>query len=182
MNAPLLELEVLRDVATRLERGAFDYMLTGSLAMSHYATPRMTRDIDLVVAIAVADLARLRGLFEPDYYVPDGLDRMLAVPGMFNLVHLASVVKVALIVRKDNPFRRAEFDRRRRIDLGGFEVWVASKEDVLLSKLVWARDADSEQQRRDAINLLRSGVDDAYVDGWADRLGVRALLDSLRHA
>jgi hypothetical protein len=32
------------------------------------ATPRMTRDIDLVVALSAADSARIRDLFEPDYY------------------------------------------------------------------------------------------------------------------
>jgi len=43
------ELEVLQDALARLEREGIAYMLTGSLALSYYAEPRMTRDIDLVV-------------------------------------------------------------------------------------------------------------------------------------
>jgi len=44
------ELDILRDVSSRLERCDIAYMLTGSMAMNYYAQPRMTRDIDLVVA------------------------------------------------------------------------------------------------------------------------------------
>lgn len=42
------EIEVLADVADRLERIGVQYMLTGSFAMNLYAEPRMTRDLDLV--------------------------------------------------------------------------------------------------------------------------------------
>ncbi|MDD5201482.1 MAG: hypothetical protein PHC88_16950, partial [Terrimicrobiaceae bacterium] len=44
------ELETLRDMTARLESAGIDYMLTGSVALNCYAQPRMTRDIDLVVA------------------------------------------------------------------------------------------------------------------------------------
>jgi N-acyl-D-aspartate/D-glutamate deacylase len=42
----LSELEVLEDVCARLEKARIEYMLTGSMAMTYYAQPRMTRDID----------------------------------------------------------------------------------------------------------------------------------------
>ena len=45
------ELDVLRDVSRRLETAGIKFMLTGSVAMNYYAQPRMTRDIDLVVAL-----------------------------------------------------------------------------------------------------------------------------------
>ena len=52
-------------------------------------------------------------------------------------------------VRKDDAYGRLEFERRRRIDGGGFDVWVVSPEDLTLSKLAWARDSGSELQMRD---------------------------------
>ena len=52
------ELEVLRIVAERLRGAGIGYMVTGSVAMNHYAVPRMTRDIDLVVELSVADVDR----------------------------------------------------------------------------------------------------------------------------
>jgi len=45
------ELDVLKVVSHRLESAGIEYMLTGSYALAYYTTPRMTRDIDLVVAL-----------------------------------------------------------------------------------------------------------------------------------
>ena len=55
------ELLALRDVCERLDSAAIAYMLTGSLAMSFYARPRMTRDIDLVIALEATNAQRLIG-------------------------------------------------------------------------------------------------------------------------
>lgn len=182
MSAPAsqpVELAVLGDAVARLEALGLAYMLSGSLAMSWYAVPRMTRDIDLVVALVQDDLPALRTAFEPDYYVPDDIDVALAAPGMFNLVHMASVTKVDIIVRKDTPYRRHEFARRVRTTLSGFDAWLVSREDLILSKLVWSRDSGSEQQRRDVVNLLADPVDRDYLGRWATELGVADRLEEL---
>jgi len=63
------ELDIVRDVSARLDRVDIGYMLTGSMAMNCYAQPRMTRDIDIVVALRPADAARFVQLFGPDYCV-----------------------------------------------------------------------------------------------------------------
>jgi hypothetical protein len=59
------EIDVIRDLASRLERGGNNYMLTGSFAMNYYALPRMTRDIDIVVALEQRDVDALITLFKP---------------------------------------------------------------------------------------------------------------------
>ena len=60
------ELDIVRDVSARLDAATIGYMLTGSMAMNYYAQPRMTRDIDLVVALRSADAARIVELFSTD--------------------------------------------------------------------------------------------------------------------
>ncbi len=45
------ELDIVRDVSTKLDAAGIGYMLTGSMAMNYYAEPRMTRNIDVVVAL-----------------------------------------------------------------------------------------------------------------------------------
>jgi hypothetical protein len=176
----LTELDILKDVCARLERAGVEYMLTGSMAMNYYAQPRMTRDIDLVVAVESDQASHLAAAFEPDYYVPRGqLSQNILDRGMFNLLHLGSVVKVDMVVRKDETYRLCEFSRRRLVSLPGFDVWIAAKEDLILSKLVWARDSDSELQLRDVRNLLSSGADLAYIRDWGARLGVSELLESI---
>ena len=175
------ELEVLHDVVARLEAGAFPYMLTGSVAMSVYAEPRMTRDIEIVVELAAEDALRVVELFSPDYYVSDEAVRSaISARGLFNLFNLAKLIKVDLIVKKDDAFQRQQFMRRQRHELAGCSVWVIGKEDLILSKLVWAMPTESAFQLRDVRKLLASGADEAYLGGWSVTLGVDVLLRKCR--
>ena len=126
------ELEVLQDAVARLERAGIAYMLTGSTALSYYAEPRMTRDVDLVVELAQRDPKSVVAIFAPDYYVSeDDVERAIAGRTMFNVLHLAKVVKLDFIVRKDTPYRHREFERRSRVRLPGFEAWIVSREDFM---------------------------------------------------
>jgi len=65
------EIDIVRDISRRFENAGISYMLTGSMAMNYYAQPRMTRDIDVVIAIGPEDVGRVAALFRPDYYVSE---------------------------------------------------------------------------------------------------------------
>ncbi len=167
------ELDIVRDVSARLERGDLAYMLTGSMAMNYYAQPRMTRDIDLVVALEPQDTDPVVRLFTPDYYISrEDVSSSIAHESLFNLIHLESVIKVDCIVRKSSPYRRVEFERRQRIVIEDFSTWIASKEDLIISKLWWAKDSHSEQQLRDVRNLSTTGWDADYIEHWTKELGL----------
>lgn len=170
------ELDIVRDVSAKLDSAGIGYMLTGSMAMNYYAQPRMTRDIDVVVALRPADAARVVQLFSPDYYVSrEAVDSSIAHQSLFNLIHNESVIKVDCIVRKQNEYRLAEFNRRQRIKIENFETWIVSKEDLILSKLFWAKDSHSELQLRDVKNLVSTGCDRDYIDRWTRELDVANL-------
>lgn len=167
------ELDIVRDVSQRLDGAGLAYMLTGSMAMNYYAQPRMTRDIDVVVALAPADAGKMVDLFRPDYYVSEEAVRdSISAESIFNLIHNESVIKVDCIVRKNTPYRRAEFDRRKQITIDDFSTWIASKEDLIISKLWWAKDSGSEIQMRDVQNLVATGCDIDYIDQWTRELGL----------
>ena len=167
------ELDVLRDVSQRLEGAGIAFMLTGSMAMNYYAQPRMTRDIDLVVELEVNEVEKVVRLFHPDYYVSrEAVAESIRFRSMFNLIHNESVIKVDCVVRKDLPFRKSEFDRRVRIQLPGFNTWIVTKEDLIVSKLYWARDSRSERQLADVKNLIATGCDSRYISQWARDLGL----------
>ena len=57
-----------------------------------------------------------------------------------------------------------------------------SPEDLILSKLDWAKESRSQMQLDDVRNLLRSvqGLDTEYLNRWADRLGLTALYQEVR--
>jgi hypothetical protein len=56
---------------------------------------------------------------------------------------------------------KAAIEKKQRSaqSLGDFETWIVSCEDLVLSKLVWAKDSKSEMQLRDVRNLLSSDGD-----------------------
>ena len=79
------------------------------------------------------------------------------------------------IIRKNTPYRRAEFERRQRITIEDFSTWIVSKEDLIISKLWWAKDSHSELQLRDVKNLADTGCDRAYIEHWTRDLELNTL-------
>lgn len=171
------EIDIVRDFSQRFEQVGISYMLTGSMAMNYYAQPRMTRDIDVVIGIAAEDAHRVAALFQPDYYVTEeSIRESIVRESMFNLIHQESVIKVDCIIRKRSEYRLVEFERRQRISILDFTTFIVSKEDLIISKLFWAKDSRSEIQLGDVKNLLATGYDAAYLQRWTRELGLANLL------
>ena len=171
------EIDIVRDISHRFEEASIPYMLTGSMAMNYYAQPRMTRDIDVVIAIAPEDVRRVAALFRPDYYLSEeSIREALAHQSTFNLIHQDSVIKVDCIILKSGEYRRIEFERRQKISILDFTTFIVSKEDLIISKLFWAKDSHSETQLCDVKNLLATGYDAAYLQRWTHELGLDNLL------
>lgn len=169
---PVLEqMEVLQDFTKRLEQLNIAYMLTGSMAMVHYAMPRMTADIDIVVEFDSSRTDEIISHFEPDYYIPHSSMRSAILrKAMFNMLHEKTLVKVDCVLRKTDEFQTSAFNRRRKVDFAGFDLWIISHEDLILAKIIWAKRTNSEMQLRDVANLLRSAVDTEYLENWSVKL------------
>ncbi len=171
--------ELLRTIVARLEAADVAFMLTGSLAAAVHGAGRATMDIDLVIDATAEQLRSLvRSLSVPDYYVSEEAAlEALAAEGMFNVVAVATGWKADLIIRKSREFSITEFRRRQFLDFDGIALWVATREDVILAKLEWAKRGGSSRQLEDVANLLRIGaaeLDHAYLDHWLDELQLRS--------
>lgn len=160
-------------------------MVTGSLAASYHGRPRATHDADVVIDPAAGQLDELtESLRSPGFYVDaDRAREALRQRRQFNAIEMARATKVDLIIRKARPFSTEEFGRRQTVDLA-FRPRVApvTPEDVILSKLEWARlGGDSERHVRDAAGVieLNPNLDRAYVRLWAGELGVLDLWERI---
>jgi hypothetical protein len=178
---------VLAYVVGALDAAGIPHMLVGSVASSFHGEPRTTQDIDLVIDPSAEQIDRLVGSIDRTrYYVDEGSARdALANHSSFNIIDTTTGGKIDLLVRRDRPFSRSEFDRRRAATLLDADVFLATAEDVILAKLEWAGDPPSERQLRDVAAIMRvqgSTLDDEYLDHWAAELGVSALLDQARVA
>ena len=92
----------------------------------------------------------------------------------FNIIHSQAVIKVDFIIRKKEEYRKIEFDRKQTIRILDNEINIVSKEDLVISKLYWAKDSKSEQQKNDIINLLKTSYNREYLLKWLGKLNLIA--------
>lgn len=173
MTKVLSEIEVLSFVCNKLEEANVAYMLTGSLASNFYAVPRMTRDIDIVIELKSTDIDHLCEILEKDFYFEkSAVQEAVQRRSMFNIIHNDSVCKIDFIIRKNVDYRKTEFLRKKQINVDGTLVWIVAPEDLIISKLFWAKDSISEMQIKDIQNILKSvhDLDQSYLEMWIDKL------------
>jgi hypothetical protein len=177
--------DLLRRVVQALDDAGVPHMLVGSFASSSHGAPRSTQDIDLVIDPTPEALDRFVAAFDSDdnIYLGPSPQAALARRDQFNVIDTATAWKVDLVVRKDRPFSRSEFARRRPAKVLDVDVHVATPEDTILAKLEWAAMGNSDRQLGDAATVLAvlgESLDESYLDRWSEELGVRELLARAR--
>jgi len=180
-------LDVALLVAGALERSGVDYFLGGSLASSFQGEPRATNDVDLVVDLTEPSVPPFVAALGSDFDVDqEALRRAARERGSWNIIHVPTVTKIDLFMRRDEPFDRSEFVRREWVEVrDGKRLYVKSAADTVLRKLLWYRSGGcvSDRQWRDLVEVLRHSLaqrDAAYLDEWAGRLGLLDLLARAR--
>jgi hypothetical protein len=168
--------DTLNDLVVRLNDLGVEYMVTGSVAMSSYVPARSTMDIDVIIQIERSDVERFEQRFAGDYYVSlDSIRQARERNSMFNVLNFETGIKIDFITKKPNAFEAAKFERRRRSRIGEIEFWVIAKEDLILSKLSWAKDSHSERQFEDIRRLIESGADTEMIDNEIADQGLGAV-------
>ena len=178
------ELEVLKIVTGRLNEANIPYMISGSIAANYYTVPRMTRDIDVVIELKHGDIDNFVKLFEDDFYTnKDMILNEISREGMFNLIHNQYIFKIDFIVKKSSEYQQTAFSRRKEILIEGSPMWYISAEDLIISKLMWAKDSHSEIQLRDVRNLTETvhDLDAQYINHWLRQLGLESLYKEVKN-
>jgi hypothetical protein len=167
--------DVLSRVVSKLELAEIPYMIAGSFVSTFYGVPRSTQDIDIVVDPNRSTLdTLLKSMPEDEYYVDaDVAHDALRRRSQFNVLDMATGWKIDLILRKARPFSVEELSRRAPGVLFGVEVFMATPEDSIISKLEWAKLSDSDRQLRDVegmIGVRATTLDLAYIERWVNSL------------
>ncbi len=99
--------------------------------------------------------------------------------GSASIIEQGTADKVDVIMAPSGAFEASAMERRQRAEVPGLgQVWVATVEDLVLAKLGWS-EGTSELQLRDCAQLMRlnsATLDRAYLERWAEYLGVGGLL------
>ena len=179
--------EVLRRILNVLEVTGIPYMVVGSFASSYHGALRSTADIDIVIDAEPSELRKLtERLREKNYHAitDDALDAWRQ-RSMFNVIDLAVSWKIDFIFVKPRPFSREEFRRRTKAAFEGIPIVVATREDIIISKLEWAKLGGSARQLEDVSVLLRmnwDSLDQAYLNKWIKELELISQFNSARQA
>ena len=176
--------EAVVAVFAALDAAAIPYTLVGSLASNFHGIPRSTRDADFVVELSTGSLQRLEAHLAPSLTL-ERQGAFEAVTGtMRYLIVLAGNPFVCeLFVLSDDAHDRERFARRRSTRVLTHAAYVASAEDMIVTKLRWAVGAHRSKDRDDIRNMIAvrgPELDWGYIDRWALTHGTAALLAEIK--
>ena len=170
-------------IAAELERLGIDYFVGGSVASSVHGRPRTTDDVDIIAALPGTKVDAFVRTLENDFFVDaEAIRDAIRRRASFNIIHLATMLKVDVFVLGNEDFAQEEMQRRAAVPLRGSRVWFSSPEDIVLEKLDWFRKGEgiSERQWRDVLGVLAvqgTRLDLPYMHSWAARRGLLELLE-----
>lgn len=176
----MFETDLLLVFIRKLNGLGAPYMVTGSVAGVLYGEPRVTHDVDLVVALRTGEVDRLVSAFPlEEFYCPPreviSQEVLRGQRGHFNLIHHASGFKADVYLANRDPLHAWALGERRQVDVDGEPVWVAPAEYVIVRKLEYFREGGSEKHLRDIEAILRVSASTVRMDivqEWIARLGL----------
>lgn len=180
--------EVLSQVVTAFEEHGIAYVVVGSFASSMRGLYRTTADIDIVADLGAGHVRQLVEALQEKFYIDEqAVRRAVSRHGSFNAIHFDAVFKVDIFVPPADDFSRQQLARRRPEKIAPDveqQIYVATAEDSILAKLLRYRKGGevSRVQWADVLGIVGTqgaALDVEYLNAWADRLGVRDLLEKV---
>jgi len=163
-----------------LNRAAIPYMVTGSVAAIVYGEPRLTHDVDLVVAFDARAIDSFVAIFPPEkFYCPPQATICAEVArptgGHFNLIHHGTGFKADIYPVGQDSLHQWAMERRHATESGGHRVWVAPAEYVILRKLEYFQEGGSDKHLSDIRSMLDisgSAIDKTELEARVSELGL----------
>jgi hypothetical protein len=169
VNEPLQV--TLADAAAFLENEGVPYALVGGMAVSLRGQPRVTADVDMVIAVdvdrALALIERLgQSKFRPLF---DGIEEVVERAFILPLRHRSTYVKLDLAIGVSG-FERQAVARAQPVEVAGSPISVATAEDLLIMKVLAGRPQD-EQDVTGLVSAQGERLDWDYCLAVATELG-----------
>lgn len=178
MPEPELSLLFLRP----LNRIGGRYIVSDGVASILYGEPRLTNDVDFVIYLRDADIARFQEVFPaPEFYLPPteiiATEIARQAGGQFNVIHTDTGFKADFYLAGRDELNAWGFRHSRKLKYRGESITVAPPEYVILRKLEYFREGGSDKHLRDVRAMLAvSGdlLDRPALDEWIQRRGLAA--------
>jgi len=176
--------KLLLKIVPILDKLKIDYFITGGFAVSVWGRPRATFDIDIVVKLIepnIKPLAKLlKQVSKAGYIDEDVARKAVRQKREFNFIDSDTGLKVDFWVEKDNLETKTQFNRRIAKKINNQKVYFISPEDLILNKLKWYKQTDSDRHLEDVESIFKiSGekLDKNYLKQQAERLGFSKIIN-----
>ncbi len=173
--------KALKKIVDILNREEIDYMLVGGFAVSYHNRARTTNDIDIVLQIYPSHVKQILKYF-PEWKIfeesfMDNVDKGI----LFNITDFETGIRYDFISYRDSDYGWAAFKRREEIEFFDVKCYVCTKEDLIISKMMWHNITPSDKQLEDLkFLLLDQDLNLEYIKYWIFKLNIKThgLLES----
>lgn len=181
-------IEAFLPVKNAFEQLKIDYYIGGSVASSAYGMARATIDIDCVSTLSQDKINEFVEKLKDKYYIDESMiTEAIQSKTSFNLIHTSTMLKVDIFICGGDPYGKMIFKRRIEDTLeeaSSIKFFLASPEDVILSKLDWYKKGGqvSQKQWKDiqgVINVQREKLNLTYLNEWAEKCDLLDLLNKV---
>ncbi|MEA2082181.1 MAG: DUF6036 family nucleotidyltransferase [Elusimicrobiota bacterium] len=166
-------LKTLIKTAGIFENKKIPYAFIGGVAVSYYVIPRATYDIDALILIkdmSELDMA-LKKLRKIGFKVQGG--GMKKISGFSFMCLMKDNLYIDIFIAEGEYLLNA-VKRRRKIKIDRRSVYLISREDLIILKLISGRGRDLDDVR----SLLQTRkLNYKYLEEWSGRMGVKTFLD-----
>jgi predicted nucleotidyltransferase len=172
---------ITKRVIGALNLAGIPHMLVGAFSRNAYAPPRSTQDADVVVALTGHSLRVVAEGLGADFSL-EGQTSFETNTGTLRdtLIHKEAHFSIELFHLSQDAHDQERFGRRRATSFDGEPTCIPTPEDVIITKLRWARRKDMDDVR-DILRFVEPGaLDWNYLHRWTVLHGTRETLDTIR--
>ena len=157
--------KLLKKIALEFEKNNIDYMIIGGQAVLIYGEPRLTKDIDITIG---ADIDRFKDILK----IAKRINLKILPKDPYDFVKETMVLPLLdekTGIRIDLIFSFSEYEKEalkrvNKIKISDFYFNYVSVEDLIIQKIISARERDIEDIR--IVMMRNKKIDEKYILKW----------------
>lgn len=136
-----------------------EYFISGSVAAIVYGEPRLTNDIDLIISLNDSDITKFIDAFPSGlFYCPPmeviKTEIKRTSRGHFNVIHQETGFKADIYLTGQEKLQMWALKNKIKINFAGSDIFLAPIEYVIIKKLEFYKEGNSQKHIEDIKNIL----------------------------